>query len=105
MNNNFPGAPIYAGTIPTPNQSTAPTVIPFEQSYIENILRANKGKKARVHITIPESVDYKDKEFSGILEQAGRDHIIMSDPTDGKWYLILMIYVDFIVFDEAINYY
>ncbi len=105
MNNNFPGTPIYAGTIPTPNQTTAPTSVPFEQSYIENILRLNKGKQIRVHMTVPDSVDYKDIEFTGILEQSGRDHIILSEPSSGKWYLLLMIYVDFISFDEQINYY
>ena len=37
-------------------------------------------------------------------EESGRDHILLSDPTNGKWYMILMIYVDFIEFDERINY-
>lgn len=105
MNNYFPGTPLYAGTTPLPNQSNNNPNIPFEQSYIENILRFNKGKKIRVHMTVPESIDYKDKEFSGILEQSGRDHIILSDPNTGTWYLLLMVYVDFITFDEAINYY
>ena len=88
MNNNV-GTPIFAGTLPSNEFNTS---IPFEQSYIENILRFNKGKKVRVHMTVPESIDYKDKEFYGILEQSGRDHIILSDPATGKWYLLLMIY-------------
>ena len=40
--------------------------------------------------------------FSGIIEQSGRDHIILSDPKTGDWYLILIIYVNFIKFDERI---
>lgn len=114
MNNNyqnptFPGTPIYNGNIPTPNQSTAQNYIPsyelpVEQSYIENILRLNRGKQVHVHMTFPDSNEFRDREFSGIIEQSGRDHIILSDPTTGKWYLLLMIYVDFITFDEAINY-
>lgn len=91
-----------------PNQQYAPTVgmteFPMEQSYVENILRLNKGKKATIHMTFPDSEQFKDREFSGIIEQSGRDHIILSDPTTGKWYLLLMIYVDFITFDEKINY-
>ena len=105
--NVFPGQPIYSGNMPTPNQQMAPTVnddIPFEQSYIENILRMNKGKKVTVHMTFPDSEKFKDREFSGIIEQSGRDHIILSDPQTSKWYLLLMIYVDFITFDEKINY-
>ena len=78
--------------------------LPMEQSYIENILRLNKGKQIHIHYTVPDSTEFKDREFSGIIEQSGRDHIIISDPSTGKWYLLLMIYVDFITFDEKINY-
>ena len=78
--------------------------LPIEQSYIENILRLNKGKKVTIHMTFPDSEQFKDREFIGILEEAGRDHIILSDPATGKWFLLLMIYVDFITFEEKINY-
>lgn len=75
-----------------------------EQSYIENILRMNRGKKARFHITVPGSVKWQDRVFEGIIEQSGKDHIIVSNPSTGEWYLILMIYLDFVTFDEPINY-
>lgn len=106
---NFPGTPLYVGTnpTPTPNQTTAQNtldILPMEQSYIENILRLNKGKKVRVHMTFPDSNEYRDREFVGIIEQSGRDHIILSDPSTGTWNLLPMIYVDFISFDEKINY-
>ncbi len=109
MNNNynFPGSPIYSNNKPMPNQTIAPNYasdLPLEQSYIENILRLNKGKQVRVHMTFPDSVEFRDREFVGIVEQSGRDHIILSDPKTGKWFLLLMIYVDFITFDEKINY-
>lgn len=78
--------------------------LPMEQSYIENILRNNKGKKAKVYMSFPDSVNWRDKEFIGIIEQAGRDHVIISDPTTGKWYLLLMIYLDYVEFDEKIKY-
>lgn len=87
--------------IPISNYTTN---LPLEQSYIENILRLNKGKQVRIHMTFPDSNEFRDREFVGIIEQSGRDHIILSDPTTGKWYLLLMIYVDFITFDEKINY-
>lgn len=104
--NSFPGTPIYSGNIPTPNQSTAQSIqeyIPNEQSYIENILRVNKGKKVSVYQSFADAGEWKDKIFTGIIEQSGRDHIILSDPTTGNWYLLLMIYVNFIKFDEEIN--
>ena len=78
--------------------------MPMEQSYIENILRLNKGKKVRAFYSFTDSTLHKDKVFEGIIEQAGRDHLIISDPTNGKWYMHLMIYLDYVEFDEKINY-
>ena len=78
--------------------------IPMEQSYIENILRLNKGKKVNVYMSYSDSVEWRDKMYSGIIEQAGRDHLIISDPSAGKWYLLLMIYLDYVEFSEKINY-
>ena len=106
----FPGIGLNNNTIP--DQQTVPSyessqveISPFnmEQSYIENILRLNKGKKAKLYITIPGSEEYQNKVFEGIIEQAGRDHIIVSNP-NGEWYLILMIYLNFVTFDEPINF-
>lgn len=106
-NSSFPGNPIYSGNMPTPNQTTAQNsmqeYIPNEQSYIENILRVNRGKKVSVYQSFADAGEWKDRIFTGIIEQSGRDHIILSDPTTGNWYLLLMIYVDFIKFDEEIN--
>ena len=62
-NPNFPGSGIYNGNFVTPNQENAPTTvdIPFEQSYIENILRLNKGKKVDVYMTFTDSTEWRDK--------------------------------------------
>lgn len=118
MNGSYYKAPIFPGTgldnNTVPNQQSVPSYeqsqtnfnnnLFEEQSYIENILRLNKGKKGKFHITVPGSVKWQDRVFEGIIEQAGRDHIIVSNPTTGEWYLILMIYLDFVTFDEPINY-
>ena len=78
-------------------------MLPIEQSYIENILRLNKGKYVTVFCTFENNTQWNAKQFDGVIEAAGRDHIILSDPTTGNWYLLLMIYVNFIKFDEEIN--
>ena len=79
-------------------------MLAMEQSYIENILRLNKGKLATFYMSFPDSVEWRDKTFTGIIEAAGRDHIIVSDPKTGRWYLLLMIYLNYVHFDEKINY-
>lgn len=102
MNNysNYPGNPIYYGNTALPNQQNNQIE---EQSYIENILRLNRGKKVRIHMTFPDSNEFRDKVFTGVIEQSGRDHIILSDSATGNWYLLLIIYLDYIEFNERIN--
>ena len=78
--------------------------VPMQQSYIENILRHNKGKKVKAYVSFPDSNEWRDKIFEGTIEQAGRDHLIIRDPKDGHWYLILMIYLDYVEFEEKIAY-
>ena len=117
MNNGYYQNPIFPGTglndNTIPNQQSIPSYdqsqkITYnaseEQSYVENIIRINKGKMAKFHVTVPGSVEWPDRVFNGIIEQAGRDHIIVSNPNTGEWYLILLIYLDFVTFDEPINY-
>ena len=80
------------------------TDLTIEQSYIENILRLNKGKKVKAYVAFPDSLDWKDSIFNGIIEEAGRDHLIISNPETGKWYLIPIIYLNYVEFEERVNY-
>ena len=106
----FPGTGLSGNTVP--NQQSVPSYqdsqnngdFDQEQSYIENILRLNKGKMAKFHITVPGSKEWQDRVFQGIIETAGKDHLIVSNPDTGEWYLILLIYLDFVTFMEPINY-
>lgn len=79
-------------------------MLPMEQSYIENILRLNRGKVATVYMTFENNPEWNAKIFKGRIEAAGRDHIILSDHETGKRYLLLMVYLDYVIFDEEINY-
>jgi len=79
--------------------------MPLEQSYIENILRLNLGKVATIYMTFENNREWNAKIFKGRLEAAGRDHIIISDPNTGMRYLLLMVNLDYITFDEELNYF
>jgi spore germination protein Q len=98
------GASTPPGQVPQPAQIPAPGQLPLEQSYIENILRLNRGKVAHVHMTFNHEGGSKSEVFTGVIEAAGRDHIIISDPQTGKRYLLLMVYLDYVTFDEPIEY-
>lgn len=96
--------PIPSGA-PMTSTGAVPISAPaFEESYIENILRLNLGKMATVYMTFENNNQWNAKVFKGRLEAAGRDHIILSDPATGIRYLLLMVNLDYITFNEELNY-
>ena len=109
-NPTFPGTGLNNNTIP--NQQSVPsyetnknnTMFDEEQSYIENILRLNKGRKVNAYVSFPDSTEWKNKIFSGLIEEAGKDHLIIKEVTTGKWFLIRILYLDYVEFMEPINY-
>jgi spore germination protein Q len=100
----FPPAGAGIPTAPPTGGAQVPGMLPIEQSYIENILRLNKGKLVHVFTTFEGNSQWNAKEFTGIIEAAGRDHVILSDPQKGTRYLIPMVAVDYITFAEEIEY-
>lgn len=126
MNTNYYANPIYPninnngfdvtkskGIISMPNNnmnntlgvnSTNNSIAFEEQSYVENILRLNKGKLATFYFSYPDSVEWRDRTYTGIIEAAGRDHIIISEPDSGRRYLLLNIYLNYVEFNEKIDY-
>lgn len=99
---------------PVPSGSTIQGVMPafvapgqtqqFEESYIENILRLNLGKVGTFYMTYENNSEWNAKIFKGVVEAAGRDHIIISDPKTGMRFLLLMVNLDYATFDEPLNY-
>ena len=105
---NQPSAP----PLPQPNYNQQPQyqqpynkpITTSEESYIENIVRLNRGKLATFYMSYSDSNEWRDRVYRGVIEAAGVDHIIISDPRDGKRYILLNIYLDWIEFNEEINY-
>nr|WP_240353705.1 MULTISPECIES: spore coat protein GerQ [Cohnella] len=91
-----------SGSMITPAGTTMP--LPTEESYVENILRMNLGKVATLYMTYENNSEWNAKIFKGVLEAAGRDHIIISDPATGRRFLLLTLNLDYITFDEPLNY-
>ncbi|MGE8204944.1 spore coat protein GerQ [Heyndrickxia sp. NPDC080065] len=98
--------PFAQPATPTPPSAgpSIPGMLPVEQSYIENILRLNKGKLVTLYATFENNREWNAKIFKGVIEAAGRDHVILSDPQSGERNLIPMVYVDYITFSEPIEY-
>lgn len=104
----FPPNPIAFGQMPmyqprqTPPQNGGNQgMLPMQQSYIENILRLNRGKLGTFYFTFEGN---NQKAFTGIIEAAGRDHLILSNENTEERILLLMVYLDYATFNEEINY-
>ena len=76
----------------------------IQESFIENILRFNKGKIGTFYFTYQGNSEWNAMVYQGRVETAGRDHIIISDPSSGKRYLLMMANLDWVEFEERINY-
>lgn len=96
--------PGFGGFPQQPTTPSVPGMLPLEESYIENIFRLNKGKMVTVYATFENNTEWNAKVFKGLIEAAGRDHLILSDPQTGMRYLIPMIYLDYATFEEEIEY-
>ena len=86
-----------------PDLGINPNQIYNEQSYIENILRLNKGKIATIYMSF-EGSQWGSKIFRGEIVEAGRDHIILHDIQNKINYLLLTVYLSYITFDDTIDY-
>lgn len=112
--------PTEPGQTPTtPNSGNFGTIGGFEvpvgdilatqagiNSYVSNILRLNRGKLATVYMTFSGNDAATTKRtFVGVIEAAGRDHIVLSDPNTGHRFVLLTVYLDYVEFPSEINYY
>lgn len=100
-----PTVPIPSGaTVQLPMVPGAPPLPTAEESYVENILRFNRGKIGTFRFTFENNPQWNAVEIRGRIETAGRDHIILSDPRTGKRYLMQMVNFDYAEFDEPLAY-
>lgn len=76
----------------------------INKNSLSNLLNTNIGKKVSIYTTFKDSIDFRDVEFNGIIEQISEKYILLSNPETGKWYLIPVEYINYIKFDENINY-
>lgn len=105
MRNFYGGFPDpYQGMYYQPQQIDTNPMVYNEQSYIENILRLNLGKLVNIYMNF-ENSQWGSKIFKGILEAAGKDHIIISDQNTEMRYILPTIYLNYITFDDEISYY
>jgi len=77
------------------NKPKAPDV------YIDDNLFLNLGQKAEFHMSFPDSKSERDRVFTGIIYEATADHVVLQSEKEGAWYLLPLLYLNYIVFRKA----
>ena len=62
-NPTFPTIEENTNFITPPNNVNYVSTLPIEQSYIENILRQNKGKRVNAYVSYPDSSSWQNKVY------------------------------------------
>ena len=85
--------------------SDFPNDLDFNQLNEDNnpLFKKNIGKKIKIYLTFSNSKEWRDKMLSGIIENVNHDFLIVSDPSSGSWYLVPIVYINYIEFEEKIN--
>ncbi len=110
MNQNVNSNPFLGGTQPPiqnfpnfNNQQQNQNMIAQPQ-YAENLLQLNRGKMARFFMSYSDSIEWRDRIFEGIIEDAGRDYTLLRDPKNNRSTILWNVYLNFVEFDEPINH-
>lgn len=110
QNPNFQ-QPTQQQQVPMPPSAATPSgrpVLPIgETSYIENILRLNIGQPGIFHFSFTHTLgeELNVRNITGAVEEAGRDHVIISEAATGHQFLFPMIYFDYAEFEGQVNYF
>ena len=85
-----------------PPKNPNPAAVP--QIYMGNIIRLNIGKLGTFYFTYSDSEKWRDKSYVGIVEDVGRDYILIKDPNSEKRFLLSFIYLLWVEFDEELDF-
>ena len=76
---------------------------PPNLDYIENIFRINRGKKVSVYASYPDSIEWRDRVFTGVIVADGMNYVMLKQD-DGNIVLISSVYINYTIFDDTASY-
>lgn len=96
------------------NQNTYPPYMNFnnynentnnnlDSNYVESVFYSNKGKRVSIYLSYPDSVEWRDKVFTGTILKNGRDYVMIQQD-DGNIILIWLVYINYAIFDKTASY-
>ncbi len=92
MNNNLYNT---GGYIPT---HAINGINSYGEKYVEEYLRNNLGKNVEAHVSFCDSIEWRDSIFTGILEDVGKDYIVIKNNENS--YVIWSVYINYIVLNQ-----
>lgn len=95
---NLPG---YQGN--TTNNGINSSVSSQQPEFAETIFTLNRGKRVSVHLSYPDSIEWRDRVFTGTILSDGRDYLMLKQD-DGQIVLLWLVYINFAYFDETASY-
>lgn len=115
MNGNYQN--IYRqGNIPTyrQNQGTQPPFTNFTNQnqiniqddqfqYAYNILNNNPNQIADFYMSYPDSVEWRDRVFTGRIVHSTREYTLLKNEETKEWYVLPSIYLNYVIFNEEVN--
>lgn len=75
----------------------------LEPIYAENIFHMNRGKRVSIYLSYPDSVEWRDKVFTGTVLREGNDYV-MIEQDDGNKVLIWLVYINYAIFEKTASY-
>ncbi len=87
----------------TGNTTTSTTPSHVDPQYAENLFAVNHGKKVTVYFSYPDSIEWRDRAFTGIILAAGRDYLLLKNDQN-QTILLWLVYINYATFDEEISY-
>ena len=70
----------------------------IRENYVEEYLRNNLGKRVEAHVSFSDSIEWRDSVFTGILEDVGRDYVVIRNNQNS--YIIWSVYINYIVLTD-----
>ncbi len=89
MNNNLYNNPNFM-----PNQNMI-NYNSYQQNYVEDYLKRNINHQIEAHVSFSDSIEWRDSVFTGILEDVGKDYIVILN--NQKKYVIWSVYINYII--------
>ena len=71
--------------------------------YAESIFSLNRGRRVTVYFSYPDSIEWRDRVFTGEILMDGRDYLLLKTD-DGKTLLLWLVYINYAVFDGNIQF-